>query len=147
MNWDFVKRLRDLTRAKLVLKGIVTEEDAALAAENGIDAVIVSNHGGRSEASNRATIDSLPEVVRGVGGKIPVLVDGGLRRGSDIFKALALGARAIAIGRPYLWGLASFGQEGVEAVLQILHAELVEVMRTAGTPKLGDITERSVTSG
>jgi isopentenyl diphosphate isomerase/L-lactate dehydrogenase-like FMN-dependent dehydrogenase len=143
-NWDFVKRLRDLVKVKLFLKGIVTEEDAALAAENGVDGVIVSNHGGRSEASNRATIDCLPEVVKAVSGRIPVLVDSGFRRGSDVFKALALGARAVCIGRPYLWGLASFGQEGVEAVLQILRAELAEIMETAGTPSLRDITPRSV---
>jgi isopentenyl diphosphate isomerase/L-lactate dehydrogenase-like FMN-dependent dehydrogenase len=147
MTWEFVKRLRDLTRGKLILKGIVTEEDAALAAENGVDGIIVSNHGGRSEASNRATIDCLPEVVSAAGDRIPVLIDSGFRRGSDVFKALALGARAICIGRPYLWGLASFGQEGVEAVLEILRAELVEIMQTAGTPTLSDITRRSVASG
>jgi 4-hydroxymandelate oxidase len=144
MNWDFVKRLRDLTKVKLWLKGIVTEEDAALAASNGIDGVIVSNHGGRSEASNRATIDCLPEVVSAVSGRIPVLVDSGFRRGSDVFKAIALGARGVCIGRPYLWGLASFGQEGVEAVLQIMRAELAEIMETAGTPSLSAITRRSV---
>lgn len=147
MNWDFVKRLRDLTKVKLFLKGIVTEEDAALAATHGIDGVIVSNHGGRSEASNRATIDCLPEVVKAVSGRIPVLVDSGFRRGSDVFKAIALGASAICIGRPYLWGLASFGQEGVEAVLQIMRAELAEIMQTAGTPSLADITPRSIVPG
>jgi len=144
MTWDFVRRLRDLTRVKLVLKGIVTEEDAALAVSNGVDGIIVSNHGARSEASNRATIDCLPEVVKAVGGRVPVLIDSGFRRGSDIFKAIALGARAIAVGRPYLWGLASFGQEGVEAVLQILRAELTEVLQTAGAPSLSEVTPRSV---
>jgi isopentenyl diphosphate isomerase/L-lactate dehydrogenase-like FMN-dependent dehydrogenase len=144
MNWDFVRRLRDLVRGKLILKGIVTEEDAALCAGNGVDGIIVSNHGGRSEESGRATIDSLPEVTRGVSGRIPVLVDSGFRRGSDIFKAIALGARAICIGRPYLWGLAAFGQEGVEAVLDVLRVELQESMQTAGTPSLSDITARSV---
>jgi isopentenyl diphosphate isomerase/L-lactate dehydrogenase-like FMN-dependent dehydrogenase len=144
MNWDFVKRLRDLTRVKLLLKGVVAGEDAALAAEHGVDGLIVSNHGGRSEASNRATIDCLPGVVEAVGGRIPVMVDSGFRRGSDVFKALALGARAVAVGRPYLWGLAAFGQEGVEAVLSILRAELVEIMETVGTPQLSDITRRAV---
>ncbi|HEY7818970.1 MAG TPA: alpha-hydroxy acid oxidase, partial [Vicinamibacteria bacterium] len=147
MTWEFVKRLRDITRGKLVLKGIVTEEDAALALANGIDGLIVSNHGARSEASNRATIDCLPEVVKAVNGKIPVLVDSGFRRGSDVFKAIALGARAVAIGRPYLWGLASFGQEGVEAVLAILRAELIEIMQTSGTPSLSEVTTRSVVTG
>jgi isopentenyl diphosphate isomerase/L-lactate dehydrogenase-like FMN-dependent dehydrogenase len=144
MDWDFVKRLRDIVRGKLILKGIVTEEDAALCLDRGVDGIIVSNHGGRSEESGRATIDSLPEVARAVSGRIPVLVDSGFRRGSDVFKAIALGARAIAIGRPYLWGLAAFGQEGVEAVLDILRVELRESMQTAGTPSLSDITARSV---
>lgn len=144
MDWDFVKRLRDFTRVKLVLKGIVTGEDAALAVRHGVDGIIVSNHGGRSEASNRATIDCLPEVVTAVDERVPVIVDSGFRRGSDVFKAIALGARAVAVGRPYLWGLAAFGQEGVEAVLSILRAELVEILQTAGTPSLADVTRRSV---
>jgi isopentenyl diphosphate isomerase/L-lactate dehydrogenase-like FMN-dependent dehydrogenase len=143
-TWEFVKRLRDRTRSKLLLKGIVTAEDAALCAGNGIDGIIVSNHGGRSEESGRATIDSLPEVVAAVRGRLPVLVDSGFRRGTDMFKALALGARAICIGRPYGWGLAAFGQAGVEAVLQILRAELTTTMRTCGTPAIKDITPRSV---
>ena len=147
MTWEFVKRLRGSTRMKLVLKGIVTREDAALAVEQGVDGVIVSNHGGRSEESGRATIECLPEVVEAVGTKMPVLVDSGFRRGTDIFKALALGARAICIGRPYLWGLAAFGQPGVEAVLRILRAELETVMRTVGTPSLRQITRGSVISG
>ena len=144
MTWDFVKRLRDLTRMKLVLKGIVTREDAALALEQGVDGIVVSNHGGRSEESGRSTIECLPEVVEAVGAKIPVLVDSGFRRGTDIFKALALGARAVCIGRPYLWGLAAFGTPGVEAVLRILRAELETVMRTVGTPSLRQVTPRSV---
>jgi 4-hydroxymandelate oxidase len=144
MTWDFVNRLKDTTSMKLVLKGIVTREDAALAAENGVDAVIVSNHGGRSEESGRAAIDSLPEVVEAVAGRLPVLVDSGFRRGTDMFKALALGAHAVGIGRPYLWGLAAFGQEGVEVVLRLLRAELETVMRTCGTPTLRDITRGSV---
>lgn len=140
MTWDFVKRLRDATSMKLLIKGIVTREDAELAAAHGVDGLIVSNHGGRGEASGRATILALPEVIEGVAGRIPVLVDGGFRRGTDIFKALALGARAICIGRPYLWGLAAFGQPGVEAVLTILHRELQMVMRQAGTVSVDKIT-------
>ena len=112
MDWDYVKRLRDLTSMKVVLKGVVTREDAALAVEHGIDAVYVSNHGGRSEESGRGALDSLPEVAEAVAGRIPVLVDSGFRRGTDIFKALALGATAVGIGRPYVWGLAAFGEEG-----------------------------------
>ncbi len=144
MNWDFVKRLRDATRAKLVLKGIEVEEDAALAVKHGVDGIIVSNHGGRAEDSGRATIVSLPEVVRGVDGKIPVLVDGGIRRGSDIYKALALGARAVCVGRPYLWGMSAFGQAGVERALDIFRGELEMFMQQCGTPTLESISRGSV---
>ena len=144
MNWDFVKRLRDTTRMKIILKGIVTSEDAALAVDHGMDGLIVSNHGGRAEESGRATIESLTEVVAGAAGRIPVLVDGGFRRGTDVFKALALGARAVCIGRPYVWGLAAFGQPGVEAVLDILRRELTTIMRQTGTVKLSEISRQSV---
>jgi 4-hydroxymandelate oxidase len=139
MTWDYVKRLRDLTPLPLVIKGIVTREDAELAVEHGVNAIVVSNHGGRGEESGRATIASLPEVVEGVRGRIPVLVDGGFRRGTDVFKALALGATAVCIGRPYLWGLSAFGQPGVEAVLEILRGELRTIMRQAGTLSIADI--------
>lgn len=140
LNWDIVKRLKDLTPMKLVIKGLATREDAELAVERGADGVIVSNHGGRAEDSRRGTIECLPEVVAGVQGKIPVLIDGGFRRGTDIFKALALGAQAICIGRPYLWGLAAFGQAGVETVLTLLRRELTIDMRQAGTASIAQIT-------
>ncbi len=145
MSWDVIDRLRDMTKMKLVLKGIVTREDAQLAVKHGVDGVIVSNHGGRAEDSNRGTIESLPEVVAGAAGKIPVLIDGGIRRGTDIFKALALGANAVCVGRPYLWGLAAFGQPGVEAVLTILRRELEMVMRQAGTTSVEKITREYLT--
>ncbi len=144
ITWDFLKRLKDSTTMKLVVKGIVTREDAQLAVEHGADGVIVSNHGGRAEESNRSTIESLPEVLEGAAGRIPVLVDGGFRRGTDIFKALALGATAICIGRPYLWGLAAFGQPGVETVLEILRRELQTMMRQAGTTSIEKITRSQV---
>ncbi|MFI5058010.1 MAG: alpha-hydroxy acid oxidase, partial [Candidatus Acidiferrales bacterium] len=140
LNWDYVKRLKDTTTMRLVLKGIVTREDAQLAVEHGVDGIIVSNHGGRAEETLRSTIESLPEVLEGSGRKIPVLVDGGFRRGTDIFKALALGAAAVGVGRPYVWGLASFGQPGVEAVLTILRRELQTIMRQAGTTSIDKIT-------
>lgn len=140
MDWDFVDRLKDSTSMKLVLKGIVTEEDASLAVEHGVNGVVVSNHGGRAEDSGRSTIESLPEVVHAIDGRIPVIVDSGFRRGTDILKALAVGADAIAIGRPYLWGLGSFGQEGVETVLDILKRELEIVMRQASTTRIDEIT-------
>jgi isopentenyl diphosphate isomerase/L-lactate dehydrogenase-like FMN-dependent dehydrogenase len=130
-----------------VLKGIETREDALLCLENGVDGIIVSNHGGRAEESGRATIDCLPEVVQAVGGRIPVLVDGGFRRGTDIFKALAIGARAVCIGRPYIWGLAAFGQPGVERVIGILRRELDLVMRQCGTRSIKEITPAFITEG
>ncbi len=144
MTWEFVDRLKEATSMKVVLKGIVTREDAILSLKHGVDGLIVSNHGGRAEESGRATMESLPEVVESVQGKIPVLVDGGFRRGSDVFKALAMGASAVCIGRPYLWGLAAFGQPGVEMVLKILRAELRDVMMFSGTPSLGDIRRSHV---
>jgi isopentenyl diphosphate isomerase/L-lactate dehydrogenase-like FMN-dependent dehydrogenase len=147
MGWDYVKRLRDVTSMKIVLKGVVTREDAALAVEHGVEAVMVSNHGGRSEESGRGAIDSLPEVVEGVAGRRPVLVDSGFRRGTDVFKALALGARAVGLGRPYVWGLSAFGEEGVATVLRMLKAELVLAMQTCGTPTLRDITRDRVIAG
>jgi len=139
MDWDYVKRLRDLTSMKVVLKGVVTREDAVLAVEHGVDGVYVSNHGGRSEESGRGALDSLPEVAEAVAGRIPVLVDSGFRRGTDVFKALALGATAVGIGRPYVWGLAAFGEEGAAAVIRMLKAELVMAMQSCGTPRLRDV--------
>jgi 4-hydroxymandelate oxidase len=144
LTWDFVRRLQDTTSMKIVLKGIVTAEDATLALRHRVDGVIVSNHGGRGEESARSTIESLPEVVNAIGGKIPVLVDSGFRRGTDIFKALALGAKAVCIGRPYIWGLAAFGQAGVERSLEILRTELEITMRSMGTPSLASITNKFV---
>jgi 4-hydroxymandelate oxidase len=139
LTWDFVHRLKDSTKMKLVLKGIVTQEDAALSVKNGVDGIIVSNHGGRAEESGRSTIECLPEVIEAVRGRIPVLIDGGFRRGTDMFKALALGARAVCIGRPYLWGLAAFGQPGVEKVLDLLRAELELIMKQAGVTSLDQV--------
>ena len=136
MDWAYVRRLRDATDMRIVLKGIVRSDDADRAVEEGVDAIVVSNHGGRSEESGRATVESLPEVVDAVRGRIPVIVDGGIRHGNDILKALAIGADAIQIGRPYLWGLAAFGQAGVEAVLRMLREELALSMQFAGAPTI-----------
>ncbi len=143
MDWAFVRRLKAMTSMKLVLKGIETREDAALAVEHGVDGLVVSNHGGRAEESGRGTLDCLPEVLDGAG-KLPVLIDGGFRRGTDVFKALALGARAILIGRPYLWGLAAFGQPGVERVLEILNAELALAMKQCGAQRASSISRTMV---
>jgi len=139
MTWDYIAQLKAITRMNIVIKGIVTAEDAAAAVSSGCDAVYVSNHGGRADASGWGALSSLPEVVNAVSGAVPVIVDSGFRRGTDIYKALALGADAVAIGRPYLWGLAAFGQPGVEKVLEILRAELTMVMGQMGTPTLADI--------
>jgi 4-hydroxymandelate oxidase len=144
MTSEFVKRLRDLTKGRLVLKGIVTHQDAKEALSYGVDGLIVSNHGGRAEESLQSTIEVLPEVVEAVGGRIPVLVDGGFRRGTDVLKGLALGASAICIGRPYCWGLAAFGQPGVEAVLEIMQREFETIMRQAGATTITQITKESV---
>lgn len=139
LTWDSIRRMKDMTKMKLVLKGIVTREDAELCVERGVDAIIVSNHGGRAEESGRSTIECLSEVIEAVGGKIPVLIDGGFRRGTDIFKALALGAKAVCIGRPYIWGLGAFGQPGVERVLDILRVELELIMKQAGVLSIDQI--------
>ena len=144
ITWDYLKRLKDASTMKLVIKGIVTREDAQIAVEQGADGIIVSNHGGRAEETNRPTIECLPEVLEGAAGRIPVLIDGGIRRGTDIFKALGLGATAICIGRPYIWGLAAFGQPGVETVLAILRRELQAIMREAGTTSVEKITRAYV---
>ena len=143
-TWEYVKRLKDATSMKLLVKGIGTREDAELAIQNGVNGVFVSNHGGRSENSLRSTIECLPDVVAGVKGRVPVIVDSGFRRGTDIFKALALGATAVGVGRPYIWGLASFGQEGVETVLEILRRELQLIMRQAGATSIQQITKAYV---
>ncbi|AMY08397.1 L-lactate dehydrogenase [cytochrome] [Luteitalea pratensis] len=144
VTWEYVKRLRDATSMRLVIKGIVTREDAELAVAHGADAIVCSNHGGRAEETGRSTIESLPEVLQGAAGRVPVLVDSGFRRGTDIFTALALGATAICVGRPYVWGLAAFGQEGVDTVLDILTRELQLAMRYAGTVAIPNITRGHV---
>ena len=138
LTWDFIKRVKDLTTMKVIIKGLETREDASLAVENGADGIIVSNHGGRATETNRATIEALPEVLEGAAGRIPVLVDGGFRRGTDVFKALALGARAVGVGRPYVWGLSCFGQAGVHRVLEILDNELRLALVGCGTRTLDE---------
>ena len=140
LDWGVVDRIRNETSMKLVVKGILTHEDARLCVEHGVDGIVVSNHGGRAEDSGLASITALPEVVAAVKGQIPILIDSGFRRGTDAFKAIALGASAVCIGRPYLWGLAAFGQDGVEAVLTILRREFETIMIEMGTPSLAAIT-------
>ncbi|MBM3783810.1 MAG: alpha-hydroxy-acid oxidizing protein [Acidobacteria bacterium] len=138
-TWATLQRLRGMTPMKIVLKGIVTREDATLARQSNVDGIIVSNHGGRAEESGKASLDCLSEVLSAAGPGIAVLMDGGVRRGGDIFKALALGAKAVCIGRPYLWGLGAYGQRGVEMAIDILRGELELVMKQCGTRALSEI--------
>jgi isopentenyl diphosphate isomerase/L-lactate dehydrogenase-like FMN-dependent dehydrogenase len=144
LTWEYLDRLRQTVSVKLLVKGIVTAEDAELCIKHGVDGIVVSNHGGRDEETLRSTIECLPEIAAVVRGRVPILLDGGIRRGTDVFKALAMGATAVGIGRPQGWGLAAFGQQGVEAVLDILTRELMTMMRQAGTPTIAAITRDRV---
>ena len=140
-DWDYVRRLKDASGGmNVVLKGIVTGEEAEQAIQAGADGIYISNHGGRAENSMWATIDSLPEVVAAVQGRVPVMIDSGVRRGIDVFKALALGADAVGIGRPYVWGLGAFGEDGVDKVIELIMAELAIVMRQTRVNSLAEIT-------
>jgi len=143
-TWQDVDWLAERAGLPIVLKGIVTAEDARLSLRHNVAGIIVSNHGGRQQGSGRGTLEVLPEVVSKIKGRIPVLMDGGIRRGSDAFKALALGADAVCVGRPYLWGLGAFGQAGVDKCLRILQSELENTMKFAGTRSLTDISPEHV---
>jgi 4-hydroxymandelate oxidase len=144
MSWEVVEWLHGASNLPVVLKGILRPDDADRAVKSGAQAIVVSNHGGRALDSAMATLDALPAVVAAVNGRIPVLMDGGIRRGDDILKALALGATAVLMGRPYVWGLAAFGQIGVQRVIDMLRAELVLAMGLAGMPNLASINRSLV---
>lgn len=144
MTWEQIAWFKDGSKMPLIVKGIVNPEDAALAVKYGADAIVVSNHGGRQLDGVIGTLDALPDCVDAVGGRVPVLMDGGLRRGTDILKALALGAKAVLVGRAPLWGLGAFGQPGVERVLWMLNAELKLAMALAGMAKMSDISRTIV---
>jgi isopentenyl diphosphate isomerase/L-lactate dehydrogenase-like FMN-dependent dehydrogenase len=146
ITWEFLDRLRQFVSVKLLVKGIVTGEDAERCVAHRVDGIVVSNHGGRNEETLRSTLECLPEIIAAVRGRVPVLVDGGVRRGTDVFKALALGATAVGVGRPQAWGLAAFGQSGVEAVLDIYSRELRVIMRQAGTPTIAAINRDHIVS-
>lgn len=146
-DWDTLDEIRSTTTLPIVLKGILTAEDAKLAVEHGARAIVVSNHGGRQLDGSIASLDALPEVVDAVGGRVEILVDGGVRRGTDVLTALALGARAVLIGRAAAWGLAVGGQAGVERVLQLFRDELSSAMAILGAPTLDRIGREHVTSG
>lgn len=144
LTWNYIDWVRSASKLPIILKGILAPEDAELAVQRGASGIVVSNHGGRQLDGAIATLDALPDVVQAVAGRVPVLMDGGLRRGNDILKALSLGAKAVLVGRPPLWGLAAFGQPGVERVLWMLGAELKLAMALAGQPSLSTITRRLV---
>ena len=133
-----------MVKGPLLIKGIVDAEDARLAVQHGADAIIVSNHGGRSMDYGPATLEVLPEIVAAVNGRIPVLFDSGIRRGADIFKALALGANAVMVGRTTRWGLAAFGAAGAQRLIEILQQELVQMAASAGCARLADINRQAI---
>src|SRR5690606_11036898 len=139
LSWKDVEWLCALSKLPVLLKGIVHPDDARLAVAHGAAGVIVSNHGGRQLDTAPATIDALPDIVAAVDGRIEVLIDGGIRRGTDVVKALALGAKAVAVGRPVLWGLAADGQNGVEQVLEILRFEIDLAMGLCGCASVEEI--------
>ena len=138
LDWDAVDRIRRFTSMKVIIKGLETHEDTRLAREHGVDAVYVSNHGGRGIHASRGTLECLPEVVDAAG-ELPVLIDSGFRRGTDVFKALAMGATAVGIGRPYVWGLGAFGMAGIDRVIDLLNSELHASMVQAGARTVQDI--------
>jgi 4-hydroxymandelate oxidase len=144
LTWKDAEWLCSITRLPVLLKGICRPEDARLAIEHGASGVVVSNHGGRQMDTAPATIEVLPDVAAAVAGRAPVLLDGGVRRGLDVLKALALGASAVQVGRPVLWGLAAAGQQGVELALGLLRQELDLAMALAGCPNVGAITRDDV---
>jgi len=144
MTWEYIGWVKAAVKVPVVLKCILAPEDAEKAVEHGADGIIVSNHGGRQLDGVLATLDALPDVVQAVGGKVPVLMDGGIRRGSDIVKAIALGAKAVLVGRAPLWGLAAYGQAGVERVLWMLKAEYKLSLALAGCRTNSELTPRHV---
>jgi 4-hydroxymandelate oxidase len=143
-TWQYLEAVRKMVKGPLLVKGIVDPEDARLAIEHGVDAIVVSNHGGRSMDYGPSTLEALPEVVAAVNGRIPILFDSGIRRGSDIFKALALGANAVQLGRAARWGLGAFGTAGAQRLIEMMQQELIQVAAAAGCAKLSDINRSRV---
>ena len=139
LTWQGIDWIRSIAKVPVILKGLLSPEDATLAVQHGAHGIVVSNHGARNLDTLPATIDALPGVVDAVAGRIPVLMDGGIRRGTDVVKALALGAKAVLIGRPYLWGLSVGGADGVQNVMQILRSEFQSAMALCGHTSLASI--------
>jgi 4-hydroxymandelate oxidase len=147
LAWEHIERLRETTALPIVLKGLTHPADAVLAVDHGVSGIMVSNHGGRQLDTVPATIDVLPGVVEAVDGRIPVLVDGGVRRGTDVLKALALGASAVAIGRPVVWGLAAAGEPGVNQVLDLIREEVDRALALCGCASVHEVTRDLVREG
>ncbi len=140
LSWDHVDRLRETTRLPIVLKGVLHPGDGRTAVEHGVDGLVLSNHGGRQLDTSPATVDLLPEMLAATGGSLPVLLDGGVRRGTDAVKALALGAAAVGIGRPVVWGLAAGGEAGVAHVLEMMREEIDHTLALCGAARPADLT-------
>ena len=143
-SWDYIDEVRKFIKVPVIIKGIVTGEDAEICVKEGADGIIVSNHGGRSMDYGPSTLEVLPEIVAVVNRKIPVMIDSGFRRGSDVFKALALGADAVALGRAARWGLGAYGAQGVQRLLEVIQAELVHAAAYAGRTTLKSIDKTAV---
>ena len=143
-TWQYIDAVRKMVKGPLLIKGILDPQDAGMAIDHGADAIIVSNHGGRSMDYGPSSLEVLPEIVAAVNGRIPILFDSGIRRGTDIFKALALGANGVLIGRTARWGLAAFGTAGAQRLIEMLQQELVQVSAAAGCAKLSDIGRKAV---
>jgi isopentenyl diphosphate isomerase/L-lactate dehydrogenase-like FMN-dependent dehydrogenase len=143
-TWQYIDAMRKMIKGPLIIKGILEPEDARLAIEHGADSIIVSNHGGRSMDYGPSTLEVLPEIVAAVNGRIPIIFDSGIRRGGDIFKALALGANSVMLGRTTRWGLAAFGTAGAQRVIEMLQQELVQVAAAAGCARRADIDKTRI---
>ncbi|MBI2359960.1 MAG: alpha-hydroxy-acid oxidizing protein [Deltaproteobacteria bacterium] len=144
VTWETLDMVKEIAGLPFILKGVATAEDAAIAVQHGVDVIYVSNHGGRQLDHNRATIDMLPEIVQAVKGKAEIIMDGGILRGSDILKAIALGARAVAIGKLQGWGLAAAGKEGLVRVLELLENEILTVMGLLGVTRVNELSPAHV---
>ena len=144
LTWDHIAWLRGKTKLPVLIKGVLHPEDARLAVHHGVAGIVVSNHGGRQLDTVPATIDVLPEIAAAVGGAIPVLLDGGIRRGTDVVKALALGADAVGVGRPVVWGLAAGGREGVTQVLELLRDDFDQALAMCGGRRPAELTPDQV---
>jgi len=144
VTWDTLDMIKDLTGLPILLKGVGTAEDAKLAVEHGVSVVWVSNHGGRQLDHGLGTLDTLPEIVEAVAGRAEIIIDGGFQRGTDVLKAIALGAKAVAIGKLQGWGMAAAGKEGVQRVLEILENEISVAMGLLGVTCVGDLSSKYV---